>query len=183
MSLRQRYKLTGSVFSARVGQWTRRGIIKSIQQGSVATTAGTSTITINAVSTGDSVLLWSFDSTAIDDPQLAWPRIVFTNSTTITVTKTGADNGTVWVSVIEFVPGILKSVQRGTITLTSASGTATITAVNTAKSVVNFLGQILGDGHTRSWANVSLTNSTTVTGALGTFATNTTLGFEVWEFY
>ena len=81
---------------------------------------------------------------------------------------------------------VVKSVQRGTITLTSTSSTsANISAVNTSKSVLNYLGMTTLMDSTRVLIQLALTNSTTVTaktnGATETYPS--TVSFEVIEYY
>ena len=74
----------------------------------------------------------------------------------------------------------IKSINRGI--LTEASPTATITAVDTSKTIIKKLGGFCG-GTTNDASWVTLTNSTTVTADwVGTAATNT-LAFEAIEFY
>lgn len=83
-------------------------------------------------------------------------------------------------------PQIIKSIQRGTITLASvSSNTATITAVDIAKSVLIHMGWSSDTDSAKQAVYLSLTNSTTVTanrgeaGATGT----STVSYEVVEFY
>ena len=70
-----------------------------------------------------------------------------------------------------FGQSVIKSIQRGTITVTGTSNTATITAVDVDKSVVlwggnNFQHATAHDE--RAWnINLVLTNSTTVTADRG----------------
>ncbi len=63
-------------------------------------------------------------------------------------------------------PGGIATIQRGSITISAgaASATATITAVNTAKAHVIYLGCVEATG---VGAAVDLTNSTTVTAYKG----------------
>lgn len=83
--------------------------------------------------------------------------------------------------------GTIKSIQRGVVTIAdnSATGTATISAVNTAKSVIEFLGGTgAGTSDQRdSRCTIVLTNSTTVTATrIGAFnACDAT--FQVTEFF
>ena len=90
----------------------------------------------------------------------------------------------------QFMGGGIKLIQRGTITLSpgggNASGTATITAVDTAKTIISSLGASAdSSGSYAGFLRVALTNSTTVTmyyiGA-GIGATMTA-GFQVVEYY
>lgn len=83
----------------------------------------------------------------------------------------------------------IKSIQRGTISMTGSatSGTATITSVDTTKSELRFMGSSNTDTITDTTAisRVVLTNATTVTAnRSGTSPTGTTVvGFEVTEWY
>jgi hypothetical protein len=78
----------------------------------------------------------------------------------------------------QFTPGRIKSIQRGTI---SGSATATITAVDTAKSILTNLGHSApGAG---SIARLTFTNSTTITATNGGVDSPGTTGFQVVEYY
>lgn len=61
------------------------------------------------------------------------------------------------------LPSIIKSVQQGIITIppSTASATATVAAVNTAKSQLSFLGA--EKSGTAAGASLQLTNGTTIT--------------------
>jgi len=95
-------------------------------------------------------------------------------------------------SLTDFVGGGIKSIQRGTIVIAagvSSSQTATVTAVNVNKSMLNYLGvtgyysaaNIDGIGNVR----ISLTNSTTVTANAIAIPNVTayTVSYELIEFY
>lgn len=88
-----------------------------------------------------------------------------------------------------FGPSRIKSVQRGVITITGAATlvTATITAVDTSKSVCRFMGAEVSAGTTwgaSTGARVTLTNSTTVTASRQDASGNNTLvGYEVEEWW
>jgi hypothetical protein len=72
--------------------------------------------------------------------------------------------------------GRIKSIQRGVISLSTTSGTATITAVDTTKSILYNLG-VVDNGAYRDSAGtgsgsvlqigLQLTNSTTITASVG----------------
>jgi hypothetical protein len=162
-----------------VALWGASSLIKSIQYGNVGATNNTSTTgtaTINAVDTANAVLLFNGNTTSdstngqIDAYQTGF--ITLTNSTTVTVTRGGQDgNGNITVNfcVVEFLPGVIRSVQAGTILLANAvvTNTATITAVNTAKSVLFYNNKNTNQGPlaagTTHWSKLDLTNSTTIT--------------------
>ncbi len=80
----------------------------------------------------------------------------------------------------------IKNIQRGTILIGSgsSSNTATITAVNVAKSELHFLGQTTGNDAARNRGRIDLTNSTTVTyTAAITTTTGIEVSFEVIEYF
>ena len=89
-------------------------------------------------------------------------------------------------TLTQFTGSGIKSIQRGTISISNAlSATATITSVNTNKSMVSFLGftetSTLTDN--RGAAYIVLTNATTVTANRLTSSNTTTVSYEVIEFY
>lgn len=186
-------------FGVPVNGWGRRNhVVKIIQRGTIALAAGvaTNTATIVAVNmnnavvhsagnTGDSGSA-SYGTDTID--------LQLTNATTVTATNgqlVTTDTITVPYQVIEYFPGVLKSLQRGTITLTSgqASNTATITQVDTTRAVIVWSGcrETSTNGYgtpQKVWVDLVLTNSTTVT--LARFASGTftfTVPYQVAEFY
>lgn len=81
----------------------------------------------------------------------------------------------------------VKSVQTGTIviTATNLTNTATISSVNTAKSVVLFGGWTTDNtGGTLTFAPyLTLTNATTVTATRSNTSNTTTVSYTVLEFY
>lgn len=181
-----RTRLLGSGASARVSQWLQRSQVKSVQRATIAITGATSnTATITAVVLANSRLRFlGTSSTANSTIGQAAPRLAFTNTTTITAsvdTSPGADTTSVSFEVIEYWPGVIKSVQRGTIT---GITTATITAVNVNKSEVDWLGYQVTSAIASFIAGttVTLTDSTTVTTASGSAAAQVT-GYQVVEWF
>lgn len=69
--------------------------------------------------------------------------------------------------------GRIKSIQRGVINLSTSSGTATITAVDTTKSILYNLGVVDNGAYRDSYGGsvlqigLQLTNSTTITASVG----------------
>ena len=79
----------------------------------------------------------------------------------------------------------IKSIQRGVITISGGSGTATITSVNTAKSELRYLGMktnVAAD-MTLSLMQVVLTNSTTITATTHGVGGSPTVSWELTEYY
>ena len=84
----------------------------------------------------------------------------------------------------------IKSIQRGTITISgsSATGTATITAVDTSKTELRYLGHSDTSSTAPAgrdvWCRIDLTNTTTVTATrANTGASQIIVSFEVTEYY
>jgi hypothetical protein len=186
-----RPRLTGSPLGSRVAQWGARGLIRNIQSGTIALAGVTSnTATITTVNTGTTLLFNTGNSISAGGSGDGFCRLVLTNSTTITATRTAATGtATVAYFVIEFVPGAFKSLQNTTITIadTATSNTATITAVDTTKTFINSLGSDVGDnasGSSTNWlARLVLTNSTTVTATRSGTSGQNILSFQVVEMY
>src|SRR5438132_5237914 len=101
--------------------------------------------------------------------------LVLTTTPTFTATRdstygAAVVGATLRFTVIEFYPGVFKSIQKGVtaIATSAASGTTTVTAVNTAKSVLITLGfprstAIPSISPSAVYSDIVLTNSTTVT--------------------
>ena len=90
----------------------------------------------------------------------------------------------------QFGMGGIKSIQRGTISLSagggSASGTATITSVDTTKSEIQLLGASgVTAGAYSGFLRVELTNATTVTAYYvgGGVGATISVGYQVVEHY
>ena len=83
------------------------------------------------------------------------------------------------------IGGIIKSIQRGTISISGAtSNTATISSVDTTKSVLRHLGQSTSSSSytDRALARIYLTNGTTITADRGSSTNSTTVSYEVVEY-
>lgn len=189
----RRAELTGSALSACVSQWMARGLIKSVQRGTTTIGVGTQSNTgaITAVDTNNAIVMHLSANQAGAETNLSRivARVRLTNATTVTASTAGNVTAAfvVGYEVIEFMPGVLKSLQRGQITMGGvASQTATITAVDTSKSVTYQGGMtnslVTAQANTVSY-RLELTNATTVTakndGASGTVE----IPFQVAEFY
>lgn len=178
--------------NALVVRWGAASLVKSIQRGTISLNGVLSnTATITSVDLANSVLLFlgaSSNNAGDNIPDYA-PRLALTNATTITATKFslgGGGNTVVSYEVLEYWPGVIKSVQRGSIVLTNvATNTATITTVNTAKAHLGFLGAEIPSVSTQAeWPRLDLTNSTTVTATrVSAGAPSTTVGFQVVEWF
>jgi len=88
----------------------------------------------------------------------------------------------------QFSGGGIKSIQRGTIAVNNAvTVTATITAVNTAKTILNYCGcksgLYYGGIFTAATAYIRLTSSTQITAAAIANHTVATVSYEVIEYF
>ena len=83
-----------------------------------------------------------------------------------------------------FGPSKIKSIQRGTISLSgTTSASATISSVNTAKATLTYLGNSVGDSPATVQARIALTNATTVTATRSATSTSAAVSYEVVEWW
>lgn len=155
--------------------------VASVQYGSISLPAGTlsATATITSVDTTRSVVMsLGCKTNAPDTNGTAWAegesKVTLTNSTTVTASGGGNSYTSVhYFVVITFNPGSVKSLQDVTISGAdnTTSDTATITSVNTSKTVIFMRDALLGRGQTANVGSgltqiaygTTLTNATTVT--------------------
>lgn len=171
----------------------RSTLIKSIQRGTITlTSVTTNTATITAVVLANTVIRFlGFDFQTDSGVTAAQVRtyVELTNTTTVTASRnTGTGTVRLNYEVIEYYPGLIKSVQRGILAMTTASNTATITAVDTTKAECAFLGVLANDGNAgefagRSASKIELTNSTTVTASRGIGTNSANVSYQVVEYF
>ena len=185
---RQRNLLGPQGMGGLVSLWGASSLIKSVQTGEIQTNTNPNTATINAVNTANSIICWQNCShtTANTNLVVIVGHLALTNATTVTATQSSNYNSFYPFTVVEFLPGVLRSVQSALVTQSGFSVATTINAVNTAKSMLMFLGQTGGGGAPPAdtyTAKFVLTNSTTVTSS--TFATAGGFDgrFQVIEFF
>ena len=176
-----------------VALWGASSLIKSIQYGTVTATGSlTGTATITAVVLANSVVMYLGNRTTDTSAALGriQSRLDLTNTTTVTCTSRDAvATKTVSFAVLEFAPGMVKSLQTGTVNITTGelSKNATITAVNTNKAFLVWNNQ---DSNTASqndqaFSTLILLNTTTVTVQGGAVQSggNVTTAYTVLEFF
>ena len=87
----------------------------------------------------------------------------------------------------QFAGGSIKSIQRGVITMSSgSSATATVSSVDTAKSILHFLGNTTSSsgGSEGLHARLTLTNATTITATRGLSVSDTTaVSWQLVEYF
>ena len=169
--MRRQRNFIGPQGMGMVSLWGASSLIQSVQAFTITLSAALSgTATISTVSLGDSILFY-------DNYDTDWPgsvgntsfesRVTFTNTTTITANSIGA--ATVGITtiirgrVVTFAPGVIRSIQRGSLSFSGQSNTATITEVNTAKSFLVDNGFSTAASDERLQASWAITNATTLT--------------------
>lgn len=175
-----------------VSQWGASSLVTSGQQGSITIplsgSANSNTSTISSVDLTRSIILWGgVLPSAYNRNDLDGIRVALTNATTVTATRSGVSAGVSYTtySVMEFQPGVIRSVQRGTSTMSSTTIHNTITVVNLAKTFFTFLGISDSDvSSTTQWLNAYMyfVNSTDLAVQVYT-ASSQVVGWQVVEFY
>ena len=194
---RQRNLLGPQGMGGMVSLWGASSLIKSVQRGTLTLAANTisNTATITSVDTTNSMLVFGQNNTNYSNLEWRYQmgRLALTNATTVTLSRTATglvgDLIGCTYEVIEFLPGILKSIQRGTVTQSGAlTVNATITEVNTSNATCTYLG-LTGDsnfyaGYTQQ-ITLALLNATTVQVAMywSGGGVSETIGYQVAEFY
>jgi hypothetical protein len=172
-----------------VGLWSASSLIESIQRGTITydtSVVSSATATITSVDMSRSRLRFNglYVSSGGNNNKMA-ARIAFTNATTITVTVTGgAGTGmscVVSYEVIQYMPGVVRNIQRGT---ALGNSVLTITEVQMGKSEVDYLGDQGSDTNVNitTTARVLLSTTTAINNA-SVGITNDTVGMQVTEFF
>jgi hypothetical protein len=168
-------QLTGPLGgSGLVGLWGASGLIRSIQTATIYLPSGTTsaTATISAVYTANTILLpcGTQASTTTGNPADSLMESTLTNTTTVTSQRYQGPSNNAYARsmVLEFVPGVIKSIQYVTWTYvgTGDGNTAAISGVNTGKSVLIYLGgrQAVGAWQTQYFLHMVQFNSATQLG-------------------
>ena len=118
-----------------VGLWGANSLIKSIQRGTITISnpAITNTATITAVNMDNAVLRWTgWEAGGVSQADHNMANLVFTNSTTITSNRAqaGVSTATNNFIIIEYKPGVIKSIQRAQGAVPTTPTAFTITAVS-----------------------------------------------------
>jgi hypothetical protein len=171
---------------APVAQWISP-LVVSVQRGVITfASALTGTATIQPVNLANAVLTWGGGSNDTADAQAWAARVELTNATTVTAVRMDPFTTTTYLSweVTEYAPGVIRSVQRGSATITAVPTTVTIAAVSDlAKTSVELLGQTGIAGHGVSTFNYIALQLTSVTSLRADTGSNTsqTFGWQVTE--
>jgi len=176
--------------SGVIAQWGAASFVRSVQRGTInITSAASATATISAVNTDNSVIRYlSFSNGGISQNDV-YPTLQLTNSTTVTATRynTSANSTQVVYEVTEYMPGVIKSVQRGTVTLTATPTNTTITAVgDMAKTSVDWLGWRFNNTsapttYIQMWCN--LTSTTNLQSQSNAGGSNQEFTYQITEWY
>jgi hypothetical protein len=173
-----------------VAAWGAPSIIRSWQSGYTFGGASPTTTTILPVVPENCLLMHNGANSNYVPPYYFQGRIELTNATTVSLLNVGRDGagmGIAW-TVLEFVPGLIKSVQAGVIDLgTASSGTATINPVTPERSVLMLMGVVTDYGTDTNGAiwptRLTLTNPTTITANRWQASTATKSPWRLVEFF
>lgn len=165
--------------------------VNSVQQVSITipngSTSATATITA-AVGTAFIIYQGTNDTQAGTNSAKSACRVELTNSTTVTAFRNTSDTSTCTVNaaVVDATSSLVKTVQKGTITVgAGTTADATITAVTTANTAVAYLGYtttVTSNSPITEWAALSLTTTTNVRATIGSSGGSSTVGYCVIEF-
>lgn len=159
-----------------VALWGAVSLVASSQRGTI-TLAGvaSNTATINSVDTTRAAVAWGGTSVNTTGNVDGWGVATLTNGTTVTASRGGTSSTmNVTYHVIEFAPGVVKSLQTGTLT---NSATATVTEVDPNHSWLLLRGWTCNAAaNQQSQVRIILTDGTTITstGVFGSGETTTT---------
>lgn len=173
-----------------IGAWGS-SLIQSVQSGTIAMSSvqTTNTVTINAVAVDCTIVFTGSQNSNSggSGSQETECYLTLTNATTLTVTRgaTAAATLTCAYTVVEFKPGVLKSLQRGVILVTgAATNTAAINAVDLAKAFVNVTGlSVASDTDTERCTRIVLTDAVTLTATRSSATSSATIAYEVVEWW
>ncbi len=163
-------------------------VIQSVQQYNTALTSnGTvSNATVSAVTMANSILFYGGVHSSVAAFVSTFYRCELTGTTNVAMTRTGTSTSSKtprW-TLVEFVSGVLTSLQRGTTSISGAtSADTTITGVTTGNALISVCGfSATGTTQDETQASAKLLNSTTVRGQKNTAAQTSTLAWTVVEF-
>lgn len=162
--------------------------ITSVQYGTVTLNdVSSATATIASVDTTRSIVLYLGEDKE-GDSHTSDARVALTNATTVTATRETASAGhdTIVSFVVMTFSGVV-SLQTGTVSITTTdlTGTATVTAVVTARTALFYLGKVIVSNTVHDSAiRMTLTNATTITATrtAPSVSQTATIGFALVEF-
>lgn len=161
--------------------------VVSVQQVAITAASGTSataTLATN-VDMNNTLCFWGSQQSGGNTRAQMFSRIVLTNPTTVTASWNTSSivTRTVNATVVNFAPKVIRSVRRGTTTISaSTSATSTIDFVDVNMAWCMFLGfSCTGASHASTLAGIALTNGTTITATLSSSGTDT-VSWEVGWF-
>lgn len=175
-----------------VMDWIQPSLIENIQVGSIMQSSTTQTATIASVDLSRAVLIPQSYMGGLTDPDGNLGILTLTNATTVTLSfLSGGGITTYYFAVVQFFPGVLRSLQYAVTGMVSPAltSTTTIAPVNTAKTFLLHLGNNPSLVGTNSYGyfttRLTLTNETTITATRKQqFAGyNTTTGMVAVEFF
>ena len=165
-------------------------LVRSVQRGTISVTdpatTGTSTLPI-AVDTRNAILYFGNNTYSAVGPSTTGSRgkLTLTDSTTVTFTVSGSAGTRIcdW-ELIEFWPGVIRSIQRGSVTIAGAStsNTGAIDPVVPERAIAMHMGQILSGDDDQQLGRLTLTSATVLTATRVAASGSTEVQYQVVEF-
>ena len=158
-----------------VSLWGASSMVPSVQQITWTINAATVNTTITAVNTANAIVVGQGAMSQLGSNNIAVGTVgglKITSSTNVQCRRSLAQNfpDLAAATVLEFAPGVIRSFQNALIAQTTASTTATITAVNTAKTFLIVTSDLYSGPGYQACPRISLTNGTTLTSVVDTYS-------------
>lgn len=157
----------------------------TITIGSASTTG---TATISAVGSGAYIVFGGENPSVAGTPSEDFAYLQLTNSTTITATRNTTGGTTIIKgSIVDGdTTNLIKSVQQGTISISSGTGTGTaaISSVTNANAATHWMGfqTPSASGVTNQIFSILSLSGTTVTGTVAVTGTASTVAYQIIEY-
>ena len=172
---RQRNLLGPQGMGGMVSMWGASSLVRSVQQITWTINSATVNTTITAVDTTCAFVVPQGAMSQLGSnfiPSGTTGGLKITSSTNVAGRRSLYQNfpDLAAATVLEFAPGVLRSFQNAFIAQATASTTATITAVNTAKTFLIVTTDFASGPGYQACPRISLTNSTTLTSTVDTYS-------------
>ena len=196
---RQRNLLGPQGMGGMVSLWGASSLIRSVQTGTinVSSPSVTATATVSSIVLENTIMFCWFTTQAntISDSRTSYVRGELTNTTTVTayINANAGFTSVLKFLLMEFAPGVIKSIQRGTAAVPAASTShnVTITTVDPLKCFASILGSTV-DVNTleayepnKCWLSSLVTSNTNIAIARNNAMTSAifTSGYQLVEFF
>jgi hypothetical protein len=172
---------------AMVAGWAAQGLIRSIQRNTISwASAASGSVAIDPVSFNDSLIRFlGYTNSGVDQMDHI-PRIELTSGSLVTAYRysTSANATTAAFEVIEFWPGVLRSVTRGTVAISaSPQNLAIATLADMRRATLDLLGwrlNTVSSPVSYHWMTGQITSTTNAQFTSGS-ASGQEVGYQIAE--